>query len=235
MKYYLLLFAAFLISSCNLLPGEKGNGHVIKSNRTVAGFHKLSIDGVFHVFLTQGAQENVVIETDENLISLITTEVQNGELTLDLQKGKKISRSTKLNIYVTCKNLDELSVDGVNQVSGDNLTFQHLTLDCNGVGTTSLKMNCNVLDAHLSGVGSTTLTGTADSASIENSGVGALHAFDFVTQKMIIANSGVGSAEVNAQQTIAMNNSGVGSIEHKGNAAIKSSQNDGVGKIKKVE
>ncbi len=111
----------------------------------------------------------------------------------------------------------------------------HFLLKTYSVGTTSLKMNCEMLDAHLSGVGSTTLTGTADSVNIENSGVGALHAFDFVTQKMKITNSGVGIAEVNAQQTIAMNNSGVGSIEHKGNAAIKSSQNDGVGKIKKAE
>ena len=131
------------------------------------------------------------METDENLTSLVIAEVKNGELILDLKKEKHISRSTKLNVYITIKNLNELAIEGV------------------------------------------TLNGSADSASIDNNGVGALKAYDFVVKNLRINNSGVGSVEVNAVESIKMNNNGVGSIKHKGDAVIKESNNDGVGKIKK--
>ncbi len=173
------------------------------------------------------------METDENLTSLVIAEVKNGELILDLKKEKHISRSTKLNVYITIKNLNELAIEGVNEVSSSILKLNDLLLKSNGVGSNDLQITCKKLEAHLSGVGSTTLNGSADSASIDNNGVGALKAYDFVVKNLRINNSGVGSVEVNAVESIKMNNNGVGSIKHKGDAVIKESNNDGVGKIKK--
>ncbi len=229
-----IFIGALLVSSCNLIGiGEKGNGNVIKQNRNVASFSKLTVNGVFHVIINQGEMEAVVVETDENLAPLITTDVKDGELTLDLKKGKNIRHSTKLNIYVTIKNIDELAIEGVNQVSSSLLKLPHLMLKSDGVGNNDLQLNCEIFNAHLSGVGSTKLSGNADSATIHNSGVGSLQAFGFIVQKLNIDNSGVGSAEVDAEQQISINNSGVGSVKHKGNATIKAANNDGVGKIKK--
>jgi hypothetical protein len=238
MKKYItsgiLFFSIVALCGCHIITtGKNGNGHVIKQARSIGAFNKLKIDGVFKVFINQGDTENVVVEADDNLIGLIESNVANNELELNIKKDSSIGKSTKLNIYVTIKDLQQMNIVGVNGVSSNALNVNHLQLNIDGVGSTDLNIHCKTIHANLSGVGNLKLIGEADSATIENSGVGSLYAAKFITQKLHITNSGVGNAEVNAEQEISINNSGVGNVKHNGKAIVSKIKNDGVGKVVK--
>ena len=57
--------------------------------------------------------------------------------------------------------------------------------------------------------------------TIKNSGVGSIQAAGFIVQKMDIDNSGVGSAEVNAEKELKVKDSFLGKVVNKGNAPTK--------------
>jgi hypothetical protein len=61
--------------------------------------------------------------------------------------------------------------------------------------------------------------------------VGNLYANQFITQQLKIINSGVGNAEVNAQQQINISNTGIGNINYTGNAKVNMVKDDGIGKV----
>ena len=220
-------------SSCDFInkKGIKGNGHITQETRNIAAFNKLRISGVFDVIIEQGETQKVVIETDENILPLIKSNVKDSVLLLRLNEDSSVYNSTKLIIHVTIKNIEQLDVIGVNGVQSSKLTLHQFVLHNKGVGNTNLNLSCQHFEAKLDGVGNVTLTGDADSATIVNSGVGNLYANQFITQQLKIINSGVGNAEVNAQQQIKISNTGIGNINYIGNAKVNIIKDDGIGKV----
>lgn len=237
MKIQVLLFLLICLlagSSCNLLTGENGNGHVVKQNRQLSPFSKIKIDGVFNVILKQGDVPEVIVETDENLQGLVQTVVEGDLLLLQQKPHTSIGNSTKMNVYVTVNILSELGIGGVGNVSCANtLTQDQLILFTSGVGSTKLNLNCNSLAAKMKGVGNVSLAGMANMATIHNEGVGNLKAYDFIVQDLRITNEGVGNAQVDAERTISITNTGVGNVQHKGNATVTLSNDKGVGEVEK--
>jgi len=73
------LISAFLVTllmltGCNVI-GEIGSGNVIRQERKVSSFNGIEVSGVFHVDLTQGTTNSVIVEADDNLMDIIRTEV----------------------------------------------------------------------------------------------------------------------------------------------------------------
>src|ERR1035437_4735525 len=64
---------------------QNGNRGIITQDRSVATFDGIKVSGVFNVFFTQGEPQSIKIETDENLMDKITTEVNNGILELGIR------------------------------------------------------------------------------------------------------------------------------------------------------
>src|SRR5205085_3408273 len=58
--------------------GEKGSGKIVTEKRNVSGFKGVDVGGDFQVEITAGKEFAVEIETDDNLLPLIETEVNNG-------------------------------------------------------------------------------------------------------------------------------------------------------------
>jgi hypothetical protein len=234
-RILLLIFIVFSVtfSSCDFInkKGIKGNGHVVTETRNISAFNKLRISGVFDVIIEQGESQKLVIETDENILPLIKSNVKDSVLLLTLSEDSSYYNSTKLTIHVTIKNIEQLDVVGVNGVKSVPLQLHEFVLHNKGVGNTNLNLSCHHFQAKLDGVGNVTLTGNADSAAIVNSGVGNLYANQFITQQLKIINSGVGNAEVNAQQQINISNTGIGNINYTGNAKVNMVKDDGIGKV----
>jgi hypothetical protein len=56
---------------------------------------------------------------------------------------------------------------------------------------------------------------------MKNAGVGSLEAGNFVVQTMNIENTGIGSAEVNAEKDLKVKDSFLGKVKNKGNAPMR--------------
>jgi len=226
-----ILLLAFSISTTNIYAQKKwkGDGNVVKEERTISAFTQLELSGV-------GVEEKVVVETDQNLQELIETINENDKLIIKSKKELKKLKSTKTNIYVTVTDINYLEIGGVGNISCNNqLTLDNLNLEIFGVGNTNLELDCEMLKAEMSAVGNIELAGEVETAFIENSGVGNLNAFDLQVQNLDIENSGVGKAKVYAVKELSIENSGIGNLSYKGDAVIKNIESSGIGKIKRVD
>lgn len=155
----------------------KGNGNVIEKEYNVTSFQQLNIEGVFNTWISQGEENLVVVEADENLIHLIEVIEENDNLTLRTKKKMKIKKSTKMNVYVTLTDIENMEIAGVRNVKCDSvLNLDYLVLEVNGVGNTSLLINCDQLEAEFSSVGNIDFEGEAVEANFEISGTGNLDA-----------------------------------------------------------
>lgn len=233
-QYFLpLVFIAFVTTAC--AQKISGNGNVVEENRPVEPFTSIDIGGVLNVYLTQGDTESVTVEADENLLDLIVIENRGNTLRVYLKKGIDIKKAKEKNVYITLRSINQLEVGGVVNVKSTNaLTADAFDLHIGGVGNTDLELRCDRLDARADMVGNLALRGEVREANIKNGGVGSLKAFDLKVDRLTIKNSGVGSAEVQAQDEISITSSGVGSVRYKGDAAVKELSTSGVGKVQKI-
>ncbi len=230
-----IALSLFFVNTSFAQNNIKGNGNVIKQERTISSFNEIIVKGVYSIYLAQGDTESVTVETDENLQEVITVKNQGNALVLGWKKGMNIKKKTKMNVYVTLKDIKKLEVKGVGNVkTASTLSLQELDLVVSGVGNTMLELDCNTLAGNINMVGNLTLKGKVNEVRLENNGTGALRAFDLVAQKLEINNSGIGKVEVHAEQEISIVSSGIGSVYYKGNAQTKKLDHRGMGKIKKV-
>ncbi len=217
-----------------LAQDVKGNGKVMKEDRDTDAFSAIEIDGVFHVYLTQGNTESVRLEADENLLDLIETINEGDKLIVRVKDGVEFKKAKKTDVYITLRNINDLDIGGVVQLESTTpITAKQLTLEIGGVCNVEMDVACDYFEVQADMVGSLKLRGSAKEAVIENNGVGSLKAFDLQVDKLTLENSGVGSAEVNAQQEISIDASGIGSVRYKGDPTVKSMSSSGLGSVKK--
>ena len=233
--FFLLVLFVFFITAVTSAQSITGNGNVIRETRTVSPFNEIESDGVFNVYISQGSSENIVVEADDNIVPFITTISKNNKLKLSSKDEAEIKKSTKLNIYVTVKNIDKINFSGVGDLETEGkLNLTELKIDNSGVGNIKLEIDCDRLDIENNSVGNINLTGKADNVKIEHNGVGNVKAFDLTANTLKIESNAVGNAEVNSEKELYMDLNGMGNITYKGNAVIKSLNKNGLGDIKKL-
>jgi hypothetical protein len=229
MKYLAVAFAGILLATTGSAQDKKqetleGNGKIVTRDIPVKSFTELKANGIYELRLSQGSSESVKIEADENLQDLFEVKNEGSKLVISTKKmdNKNLKLHTKLRVYVTFKNLKELEIQTVGNVSSEeNLTFGDLKLSTHSVGNVNLKLTADKINVDNKGVGNVTLTGKAQDAVVKSNGVGSIQAGDFVVQTMDINNDGVGNAEVNATKSLKVSDSFLGKVKNKGAAEVK--------------
>jgi hypothetical protein len=233
-KIFLLSGALLLISSLCLQAQEKekdkgkdkpkieGSGNVITKEISVQSFDEITATGVFNVMLTQGSKEQVKIEADDNLQDLFEVKNEGSKLIISMKKDVHFNSKKQMKVYVTFKKVKNMELNMVGSLSSDeNLSFDDLSINNKSVGSLDLKMTAQSLNVDNKSVGNVKLDGKAENATIKNNGVGSIRAGSFIVQKMDIENTGVGSAEVNAEKELKVKDSFLGRVNNRGNAPTK--------------
>ena len=235
--FSLTLILAFIMSTATLTKAQKltGDGNVVKETRSISSFNEIEINSALNVYLKQSENESVTVESDKNLIPYIKTYVEDGRLIIDVKDKFKLKSSAKLNVYVSLKNLTNLINNSVGNVKSENrLNLSSLNIKNNSVGNLDLDIRCDNLNADLNSVGNVTFQGNANKANIQNNGVGNLDASEMTAEVLNIENNSVGNSKVNASRELYIESNGVGDVLYSGNAELKKSESNGVGKIKKM-
>ncbi len=212
----------------------RGNGDVTTEVHDVKAFSELELSGVLNVFIEQGDQEKVEVETDDNLHEYVIIENRGKTLIVDTQERISIKRKKKMNVYVTVRDIDRLKISGVGNVeTSETIRLKDLDLRVKSVGNVNLDLEADELYARLSSVGNVSLSGKIGKADIDNTGVGKLAAYDLHNEVLKLRASGVGKTEVYASKELAIKSTGVGNVYYKGDAVITDLNVRGVGKVKK--
>jgi hypothetical protein len=230
---FLILTAAFIFSSCNDLVCVKGNGKIIKQSRKITPFNALDISGSFSVVMRIDSTPSVAVEADENLQKHITTKVENG--TLVIENEEAICGSKDLKIYISTAGIDNIAISGAVDVQcNDTIRSKEMNIEVSGVGGIKLALDVEKLDIGCSGSGNIRLKGKAENANAEISGTGTISAFDLLTWKFTLSNSGVGKADLNVSSDLDVSISGAATVNYKGDPKVKQDIS-GVGTLKKVD
>jgi hypothetical protein len=234
MKTLKLTLAAILLlafSFSNAKAQTKGNGNVTTQERQLATFDAIKVGCAINLIISQGDQQSVKVETDENLQNRIVTKVTNGTLNLSCDN---VNNATKMNIYVTATKLTKLDASGAAKVTGQTtLKSDIFGLYTSGAAKTNLNIETGIFNnetsgaansevtliaktanTEISGAGNMVLKGTAEKHKTEVSGAGNLKAMEFITDNTDAEVSGAGNAKVMARKSLKADLSGAGNLTY---------------------
>lgn len=229
----MLLTAVLCLPACQL-AGVAGSGNIVTEARQVSGFTRVAVAGFGDAVLVQGTEEGVVVETDDNLMQYVSTEVRDGVLYLDTRAdGKRVNikPSKSIRFTVTFTTLEGIAVSGAGDVTADAIATDKLDVTVSGAGDISIgNLRTEKLAVAVSGVGDISLAGEARVQSVAISGAGEYAAGDLRSASTAVAISGTGDATVWATDLLEARVSGVGLISYYGEPEVTRSVS-GMGSI----
>lgn len=199
----------FVSSSRNSVSGS---GTVTAEPRDVGEFAAITLNGVGLVEVTQGPSRPLVVEADDNLLPLITTEVTNGTLVLSVKPDYSIRPTKPIRFVVQTPEIEKLAIQGSGQIDAQDLNSEELVVSVAGSGDVSV-------------------TGRVTTLSVTIDGAGNFRGPDLSTTMAKIRTNGAGNALVNASDELDVVVNGVGTIEYVGEPTVTQSIN-GIGKVR---
>jgi hypothetical protein len=238
--FLFLVVVLLSVTGCNAgLRVISGSGNVITESRQVSNFDSIELSGSGEVIVTQGAGESLTIETDDNVMEYIESEVENGTLKLrlvtGLQTGVNIQRYTRLVFYVGVDNLNGLSTSGSGKIESDEIETGRLDLSVSGSGTIQIaELFASELKAGISGSGGINLGGDVAVQDIGVSGSGNYQAGEMCSSSVKVSVSGSGNATVCATEELDASLSGSGNVNYHGSPEVSISDS-GSGNIRHLD
>lgn len=235
-KYLVATILSLVLFSCNFplgLGGVKGNGNVTIENRKVnQSFNAIKTNQGLDVYVTQGNEENITIEADENLHELIRTEVKNNEL--NIFTDKNIGSASSKKVMITFKDISKItSTSGSDVISTATIQTDDLELNSSSGSDMKLDVITTSLICNASSGSDLKISGKTDKLTATATSGSDIKAIDLVAETShASANSGADIVINTSQELIANANSG-GNITYYGNPNIVNINNDPSGSINK--
>ena len=236
-QYILLLIAgisvALVASSCRF-NCVHGSGHPGTETRKVTDFTKLDVSGGFKIVLKQDSSLTLSITADDNLLKYVKTNVDGN--VLHIYTKKNMCNSGPMIVNVGVRNLEELKGTGAIEVTGDGkLVTKDIAFKLAGASKVTLDLNAANVTTEGSGATELYLTGQASSHHIDMSGVGKVHAYDFVVGDYSIETSGAGECQINVLHSLDVHSSGASDVKYKGNPSSINNDKSGASSLEKVD
>jgi hypothetical protein len=194
------------LAAVGLLPGSwapfgtVGSGNMTTQEFAITDFTGVAAGNGFQVIITQGANYNVKVTTDDNLQQYVDVQKSGDTLTVKINAISWSSNGLKVEIVMP--DVSQITLSGGSTGSASGFNVAH---------------NVNI---HLSGGSSFTMTGSADSLSTECSGGSNLHFGDFQVHDADIIFSGGSQGTINLDGTLDANLTGGSHLYYKGNPTL---------------
>ena len=140
-----------------------GSGNIIEDTRSVTGVTGgVVLSGNASLTIQQGAPEELILRTDDNLMAHILTEVRGGILeiskdpTVSLQPSRLQGMGIEADLTLNNMNtIDSITLSGVGGITvSDDLTTTNLELTKSGVGNIHIfNLDAQTLEVMISGIG----------------------------------------------------------------------------------
>lgn len=223
----LLAIVILLISACGI-GTIRGSGNMVTEPRDVSGFDRVSLSGTGEVVITQGDEESLTVETDDNIMPYVITEVSGGtlHLALDAERARSIS-PTRLRFTVAVRDLAGLEVSGSGSATSTGIDTERLDVEVSGSGDVRIdSLTAEAVGVQISGSGDVELRGEVTGQDININGSGEYIAGDLRSQTARVAVSGSGDATVWVTESLDASVSGSGSVNYYGTPQTRVSGDD---------
>lgn len=228
----ILFFVSALTVSVSNAQTVKGNGKLIKTNRSVGQFDEVGVGGSFDVILKKGQEGKLEISVEENLQSYLITEVKGNELKIHWKKGTNVRSTKNTMVTVYFASLNGVALSGSGDVSSaDLIKTDDFEVALAGSGDIELEVAANRVEAALSGSGDIVLKGQAGEFEGAIAGSGDIKASGLESKKATMKISGSGGMTISVQDELFARISGSGDIKYKGNPRIEDIKVSGSGSV----
>lgn len=228
-----ILFLAIIIQSCTANFSSKSENQV-SDEQAVDGATKLKISGIFNLYLSQGDQQKLRIEGDEELVQKLKVTRDGDWLELDFEKVNEnfFKKNSKLDVYLTLSELEEFVFEGVGNIKTEKMfEVEDISIEGDGVGNLNLELQANTIKAAFSMLGNINLRGTVNDISLSNDGLGNVDAGDLIAQNMTLTSSGIGRVAVHCTGDLSITVDGIGAVSYTGNPNVIKEEINGIGKV----
>lgn len=230
----LITMTILLAAGCvvNIQDTITGDGKVVSQTRDVPEFTGVKVGSGIDVFLTQGDDQLVEVEADENLQEWIMTEVKGSVLHIYTDKNIRLAKAKRVNI--NCKILDRIDISSAGDVTAVNrFKADKLDIDMSSAGDLNLEVEANEISISISSAGNAVLKGKTDTLKADLSSAGDLNAYDLEAKYGDISVSSAGSARVFITDEASFHSSSAGDIDYKGEPRMKEIHTSSAGSVNK--
>jgi hypothetical protein len=215
-----LLALALFTTGCIGGFGIRGSGHVVREQRTVPAFSGIEAHGGVHVTLETGPQ-GVEVETDDNLMGIFETRVEDGRLRLGFQDYSNVWNAQVM-VRISIPEVNYMSASGGSDIRAELAPSQALELSASG-GAVVRASGIQVASLTASGSGGSRLqlAGSAGAMDLHMSGGTRIKAARLEARSVKVSGSGGCTADVRAMDSIRGSLSGGCGIHLSGGASSR--------------
>lgn len=209
-----------------------GSGNIVEETRSVTGATGgVVLSGVADLTIEQGAPEELVLRTDDNLMAYILTDVRGG--ILEIRKDPTVSlqpsrlQGTGIEANLTLSSIDSIFSITLSGVGGitvtDTLTTTRLELTTSGIGGIDIfNLDAQTLVVLISGIGGISVdAGQVDDQLITLIGfIGDYDAGNLSSETVDVEIAGGNSATVRVSTTLNAHITGSGSVFYHGSPVV---------------
>lgn len=207
--------------------GERveGNGSIKRQARQVSHFTGLALEVPGRLELRMGDSEGLSIETDDNVLPLIETAVENGTLKIRPSKRNLNLRTKNLKLVVNARQIERLALGGSGSVHADALRAPRLNIDLGGSGEINVrKLESDSVSVTLGGSGDFKADGgSVRKLSVSIGGSGTVDMGRVQSDNASVSVAGSGEATVWARHELSMTIAGSGDVNYYGDPRVSKS------------
>lgn len=213
-----LVLMVLLLSACQVV---RGSGDVQTETRSVSGFDRVSLSGQGELILTQGEQESLEIEAEDNILAVIETTVRGDTLHIDIRDRTVIRPTEPIRFYLTMPEIAGFELSGSGALTADVIDADRLDLQVSGSGEISIdSLSAASLTVDISGSGDAEIAGQVTNQTIGISGSGLYRAADLQSETVDVEVNGSGEATVWVDQALTIEVNGSGTANYYGTATV---------------
>ena len=236
-----VIMLLFTITAC-AQHGVTGSKNYITKKVNVGSFEGIKVQGSADVIYTQKAtgMPEVEIYGSDNVIPLLETYVENGNLLIKFKKNTMIRNRGKLEVRITAPAIHLLaisgsgnvmlkngistdrdlamSITGSGDIDGNKIKCNHFSAKISGSGDIDLKgIEAGDTEMRISGSGDIDVAGKCRSAAYSISGSGDINGVNLKAAHVNARISGSGAIRCYATESLQGKVSGSGDVAYKGN------------------
>lgn len=156
--------------------GVQGSGNLTSEKRDVRDFNGIEVSSVFQVEITAQKEFSVEVEADDNLLPLIKTEVHNGVLHLETERG--VSSRNAIKIRISAPTIERMEISGASKISLADVKTENLQIDSSGASKISISGETGNLIVDISGAGKIDAENLkSESVTVDASGASGVSVF----------------------------------------------------------
>jgi hypothetical protein len=239
MKYFFYLtLVALSFSACNIIDATwvKGNNKNQTKVFHFENFKSIDAGSNFSVYLKQDSAYTVKLETDENLISYIKIQNEDGTLIIRTKNGVNLRPSDEIKLSISMPSADLLEISGASKLVTDSKFIQdsELKIDLSGASTGNVSVRAPKINMESSGASTLTIDGETKDIFAKASGASTINGFNLKSENTEVEASGASNAKVFASISLVADASGASGIRYKGNPKV-TSNSSGASTVKKED